>query len=120
LSEKLNTIDVLTSGGSGNFFYEYNMGDSWIHEVRVEGRPVLKKKGTVYPRCADGAGDCPPEDSGGVGGYLDMLEVLKDPKVEEYEEIKDWLDTMGFKGPEDFSIAKTNKNLQNSKGKRRS
>jgi hypothetical protein len=34
---------------------------------------------------------CPPEDCGGIWGYTDMLEALKQPEHEEYESIVDWL-----------------------------
>jgi hypothetical protein len=32
-----------------------------------------------------------PEDSGGIGGYEDLLEILKDPGHEEYEDTVEWL-----------------------------
>ena len=28
---------------------------------------------------------CPPEDVGGIGGYMGMLKVLRNPNNEEYE-----------------------------------
>jgi hypothetical protein len=34
---------------------------------------------------------CPPEDCGGVWGYSDMLEILKQPDHEEYESYIEWL-----------------------------
>lgn len=51
------------------FRYIYDMGNWWDHEVRVEDRltPVTRKR---YPRCVGGSGACPPEDCGGVEGYL--------------------------------------------------
>lgn len=38
----------------------------------------------------DGARDCPPEDCGGSAGYADLLEVLLDPKREEFEHMRQW------------------------------
>ena len=51
------------------FRYIYDMGNWWDHEVRVEDRgpPVAGKR---YPQCTGGAEPCPPEDCGGVEGYL--------------------------------------------------
>jgi len=35
---------------------------------------------------------CPPEDCGGIWGYMELLEILKDPNHPEYEDrIEDWL-----------------------------
>ncbi|MHB2027145.1 MAG: IS1096 element passenger TnpR family protein [Elusimicrobiota bacterium] len=58
-------------------FYEYDMGDSWGHEVKVEAiTPATAAfKG---PECLAGAGACPPEDCGGIGGYEDLLAALRD------------------------------------------
>ena len=51
------------------FRYIYDMGNWWEHEVRVEDRltPIARKR---YPQCVGGSGACPPEDCGGVQGYL--------------------------------------------------
>ena len=38
--------------------------------------------------------NAPPDDSGGVWGYEEMLEVLADPSHEEHEETKEWIDSM--------------------------
>jgi hypothetical protein len=44
---------------------------------------------------------CPPEDIGGIHGYMHLLEVLSNPEDEEYEEMTDWLD-MDFFDPAQF------------------
>ena len=58
---------------SERFVYDYDMGDYWHHDIRIE--PVLpldpRKK---YPICTAGAGDCPPEDCGGAWGYTTLLD----------------------------------------------
>lgn len=54
---------------NARFSYVYDMGDHWEHEIRVEGiNPPAKKS---YPACIGGSGVCPPEDCGGVDGYLE-------------------------------------------------
>ena len=72
------------------FGYEYDFGDGWEHEVLLEGI-LLKDKSFAYPRCLEGARACPPEDCGGVSGYEDLLEILGDPKHEEFEAMNTWL-----------------------------
>ena len=70
--------------------YEYDFGDSWEHEVVLEG--VLRREaGQKYPACVAGARACPPEDCGGISGYYELLEVISNPSHEEYEETVTWL-----------------------------
>jgi len=71
-------------------FYEYDFGDGWEHEVVLEeiGSPIPRKR---YPMCVNGARACPPEDCGGVPGYEELLEVLRDPTHEEHESMLEWV-----------------------------
>jgi len=70
--------------------YEYDFGDSWHHEILLEG-VLLKEKGLKYPVCIDGQRACPSEDCGGIWGYENLLEILRDPNHEEYESMMEWL-----------------------------
>lgn len=56
------------------FEYEYDMGDFWQHDIRLEKVLPLDLSKT-YPVCVAGAGDCPPEDCGGPPGYEQLLEA---------------------------------------------
>ncbi len=71
--------------------YLYDMGDGWEHEVVLE-KVLTSEAGIRYPRCTKGKGACPPEDCGGVWGYAELLETLKDPKNPDYEDMCEWLD----------------------------
>lgn len=70
--------------------YEYDFGDSWMHEVLLEASS-LPTEGNPYPRCVEGEGACPPEDCGGIGGHAELVEVLKGPRNEEYRSMRRWL-----------------------------
>ena len=70
--------------------YIYDFGDYWEHTILLEMVTSLDE-GATYPRCIEGERASPPEDCGGVGGYLEMLEVLEDPEDEEYQETVEWL-----------------------------
>ena len=70
--------------------YEYDFGDGWLHGILFEGI-LLAEEGAKYPRCLEGERACPPEDCGGIPGYLDLLETLADPNSEEHEDMVDWL-----------------------------
>ncbi|NGO55441.1 plasmid pRiA4b ORF-3 family protein [Allomesorhizobium camelthorni] len=55
--------------------YEYDFGDLWEHEIRVEAK-LEREGGKVYPVCIAGARAGPPEDIGGPGGYEALLDRL--------------------------------------------
>jgi hypothetical protein len=91
------------------FFYEYDFGDSWRHEVIIESIDLvsLMLKSAV---CLDGQRACPPEDCGGTGGYENFLEAMADPEHDEHDDYVGWLG-LPF-DPELFSVAETNVTLQ--------
>ncbi len=88
----------IISGGSLSFLYEYDLGDSWMHEVTLQR--TLEVRGEERPRCTGGARACPPEDCGGPPGYSDFLEAISDPDNDDHEEMLDWAG--GHFDPEDF------------------
>lgn len=57
-------------------FYEYDFGDLWEHDIRVEAR-LVREAGKVYPTCIAGARAGPPEDIGGPVGYHALLDRLR-------------------------------------------
>ena len=70
--------------------YEYDFGDSWRHKITLE-KILPLESGVAYPRCIDGKRACPPEDSGGVWGYEELLDVIKNPNHGDYEGCMEWL-----------------------------
>jgi hypothetical protein len=54
------------------FLYEYDMGDLWQHDIRLEEKLALEPRRT-YPTCSGGQGACPPEDSGGPYAYMHQV-----------------------------------------------
>ena len=99
--------DIAPKAGS-KFFYEYDMGDSWMHQVRVEKITRLES-GFQKLKCLAGERACPPEDCGGTGGYEDLLAALRDPKHEQHDEMVEWVGE-DF-DPEAFDLAQVNKAL---------
>ena len=51
------------------FLYEYDFGDFWQHQIRVEAILTSKSKSLV-PVCVTGKGACPPEDCGGAEHFM--------------------------------------------------
>ncbi len=79
--------------------YEYDFGDGWEHDVRLEGF-LPRGDGVEYPVCLDGEMACPPEDVGGTGGYEDFLKILADPSDNEHTRMLEWVG--GQFDPTDF------------------
>lgn len=96
------------SGKRFRFLYEYDFGDGWIHEVLFEGC-LNADKGQRYPICVEGERACPPENVGGVWGYLDFLKALADPEHEQHDEFIKWA---GPFDPEVFDAGKATKAMQ--------
>jgi hypothetical protein len=71
------------------FKYTYDFGDDWEHEILYEGSRLRERRQT-YPLCVEGARACPPEDIGGVWGYLEYLKALADPQHERHAEFMEW------------------------------
>lgn len=61
-----------------SFVYEYDMGDFWQHDLRLE-KVLPFESGTTFPVCTEGEGDCPREDSGGPAGFMERQEERSDP-----------------------------------------
>lgn len=99
------SLEEVIAGGVGKIKYEYDFGDSWIHEIQVE-KIMPREAGVYYPVCLKGKLNCPPEDVGGIPGYYHLLEVLRDKKHPEHREMKDWLG--GGYDPDEFDLEETN------------
>ena len=45
---------------------------------------------THAPYCVSGERACPPEDIGGVYGFVDFVAAIKDPSHEQHEDFMEW------------------------------
>jgi hypothetical protein len=108
--------------------YEYDFGDSWLHEIQFEkrvdsetveypfetfveaGKSVFsgKKRAAI---CIGGERDGPPEDSGGIHCYSHRLSLMGRPRAsltkDERDEVE-WLEEMEV---ERFQLGWINQNL---------
>jgi len=88
--------------------YQYDFGDSWEHDLLLE-KILPVESGVHYPRCIKGKRACPPEDCGGIWGYMDIIDAMANENHPEREEYLDWL---GEKiDPEEFDLEDINREL---------
>jgi hypothetical protein len=88
--------------------YEYDFGDSWLHEIELESKIPSTEEHT-YPVCLGGARNCPPEDIGGVWGYAELVESVLNPRHPRRRHFEEWLE--GTYDPDGFDLKKINKAL---------
>jgi hypothetical protein len=104
---EVSIVEVFTEVGT-TAVYEYDFGDGWMHHLELMDRSIHPTQ-EVLPLVISGENACPPEDCGGIHGYQELLEVLKNPKHPEYRETKVWV---GSKfNPTKFSVDAHNNEL---------
>ena len=96
-NEKDFTLRDLEGKISHGFQYVYDFGDDWMHQITVE-KILSAEENQDYPVVLAGRRTGPPEDIGGIYGYMRALEILQDPLDEEYQELCEWF-------PDDFDPA---------------
>ena len=103
-SEK-TTLEMVLQPKGDRMKFEYDYGDSWVHDLWVKGSRDYAPGEEPVIKLLKAAGECPPEDCGGVLGYADLLETNKKKrKTAEDKERLEWYDIpKGFK-PEDCNL----------------
>lgn len=101
-------LSRLIRGENFKFSYTYDFGDNWDHEILVE-KILPPENDRDYPVCLAGKRACPPEDIGGVWGYLEFVAAMADPKHPRHEEFSEWFEDPF--DPEAFEIDEVNRRL---------
>ena len=89
-----------------SFEYEYDLGDCWIHTLKLQKIVTLEEG--LLPIAFAGENACPFEDCGGPEAYMELKETLLNPKNEEEIEM---LETMGDFDPTFFDLQEVNEIL---------
>ena len=95
-------LAALAARGIDRLEYVYDLGDNWRHAVTIEA-VELAAPAQFYPRFVDGARRCPPEDVGGVSGYDEFLEAVREPCHPEHRRMLEWYG--GPYDPDDIDLA---------------
>lgn len=103
-------INRVLSATKTKITYEYDFGASWEHELALE-KIVEAEAGVHYPRCLAGENACPPEDVGGVWGYVNFLQAINNSEHEQHDS---YLERVGGEfNPEEFDLDSVNELLKN-------
>jgi hypothetical protein len=105
------TVPVGSLPDGSVFRYDYDFGDGWEHDIRVENHRTAES-----PTCLDGARACPPEDCGGAPGYEHLLDVVANPRHPEHAELLEWLG--GPLDPEAFDAAQATARMRRRRTRR--
>ena len=76
----------------------FQMGwtNSYLHQFEINREE--------YASPDHGENACPPEDCGGIRGYYELLEIVKNPDHPDHEEKATWL---GHFDPAELDLAET-------------
>lgn len=90
--------DYMKEGAKIDYIYDF--GDYWHHSIKVL---EIIENGEENSKILSAKGITPPDDCGGVDGYLDIKETLENEEGKDHEEMLRWAKTTGYKGYiEDF------------------
>ena len=102
-------LDQLGLSAGDAFGYVYDYGDNWEHGIEIE--EILPDEERIsHAVCVAGERACPPEDCGGLWGYYEFLEAIKDSNHEQHEEMLDWIG--GSFDPAGFDLQEVNRALK--------
>lgn len=104
---------------SKTLYYTYDFKSGWLHRIEVDSEAVdidatdldaaRSASGSQdLPLCTGGASACPPEGSGGVWGYDELLARLENPDDPDY---LDLIDKYSSFDPDKFDITAANQRL---------
>lgn len=104
-------IDEILRQPGDRLRYVYDLGDDWEHQVTLL---AFEPPGAHDERllCLDGAGECPPEDVGGVPGYMEFLQAFRDRTHPDHVETMRWAG--GAFDPNHFDATEVNESLTRS------
>ena len=111
-AKSLNVHEFIEQHQLQQFVYLYDFGDDWVHDIQVE---QLTEEALKTPRCLDGEGATPPENSGGPMSYEHLKQILVKPrKTQAEKQLLQWALMMTRRpfSPDAFFLEYTQKRLR--------
>src|SRR5690606_28282811 len=91
----------------GPLWYVYDLGDTWVHQIELLERGAAQV-GEPPVQLIAGEGRAPYEDSGGIGGYPEVVAALTNRSHPDHAATVDWVATAvgpwGTTDPEDADL----------------
>lgn len=87
-------------------YYTYDSKSGWLHRIEIERSDAETNK--RLPVCLAGESACPPEGTGGVWGYDELLARLEDTDDPDY---LDLIDKYSSFDPDTFDLKAANERL---------
>lgn len=112
--DMLHFVEDLFKKVGDELTYLYDLGDHWEHRIVLEEVITDPFVHPVLPIVIEGAGACPPDDCGGLPGYLELRKTLSEKKGKRYKDLKGWLDAKGW-GDGGFNLDMCSWDLDNLK-----
>jgi len=109
MDEQQFQIDQLVSRPGEHLEYLYDFGDHWQHRLTLEAIDPLGAHAEPI-KCLDGARRFPPEDVGGLHGYIEFLEAARNPTHPDHTDMLRWAG--GEFDPESLQIEEINAELR--------
>lgn len=100
------TLATAWEMASDSILYTYDPQDGWLHRLELESH-LPEAEPQIH--CIAGDRACPPEQSGGIWGYEELLEQLNDPDDPAYDDL--WERLGGDFDPDWFDLKTVNQRL---------
>nr|WP_277351921.1 plasmid pRiA4b ORF-3 family protein [Arthrobacter sp. SF27] len=113
IDERTVSLHEILEAEGDKFVYTYDFGDDWEHVITLE-KVLDPSEGDQLPRCTGGRGQAPREDSGGVWGWMAMMEAANDAQHPEHAEVCEWLGLQRGEiiDPKEFDVDEVNESLE--------
>jgi phage pi2 protein 07 len=86
----------------GKIDYIYDFNDRWQHEIELE--KITCDLDMPHPILIRARGKCPPEECGGIEGYVNFMRAFKDTHHPEHKETLAWGRSQGYGTPDENKI----------------
>ena len=109
-------LKTVVDRGIEQLLYVYDFGDNWRHDLFIE-EVRDGERDVDYPVFVAGERRGPPEDVGGVTGFMEFLEAVRNPLHEEHEAMVRWYGRR-FE-PDDIDERRVRMSLETAAARRR-
>ncbi|MBF0558682.1 MAG: plasmid pRiA4b ORF-3 family protein [Nitrospirae bacterium] len=86
----LYRLGNLVKGKVTSFEYIYDFGDTWRHNIILENKDYPLGPHDEPILFLEGERACPPEDVGGIGGYVEFCDAMRESRHPNHRQYTKW------------------------------